>query len=238
MRLFFYELSRPKATAKHLAGLSDDLKLSTAQEATARACGYRNWHELASSNPATGLPLPSSTEQDVSVVAALADALELGDNAVLDVVAKTKLIDGKAWTHERHQDCRNSLRRQRGRLTATQIARGKAEAPHRLQPLHEHDDCVRMAYEWLDAQVKTKGVTSRTFALKHIIETWAGRYISTSDVVVAAQMHPNVHGTYPHFNISSRLTQPSDARLAGIGEAFKHYYRERLDPTVYRRRED
>ena len=70
-------------------------------------------------------------------------------------------------------------------------------------------------------------------ALKHIIEAWGGRYVSTSDVEVAATLHPEIRGTYPHFNISARLTEPSKNRLAGISEAFKHDYNARHDPKTY-----
>ena len=99
---------------------------------------------------------------------------------------------------------------------------------------HEHNDCIRMAYEWLDAQIKIKNPTSKRFALKHIIEEWAGRYVSTSDVDVAAYMHPDIHGKYPNFNISARLTEPSTDRLKSIPEAFKHQYRERHNSSVYK----
>jgi hypothetical protein len=70
--------------------------------------------------------------------------------------------------------------------------------------LHEHDDCIRLAYAWLDAQKKTKKINYRKSANKHEIEKWAGRYISQSDVEVAAELHADVVGIYPHFNISSR----------------------------------
>lgn len=101
-------------------------------------------------------------------------------------------------------------------------------------PHHEHNDCIRIAYEWLDAQKKTQNSTSATYALKHIIEKWAGRYVSTSDVEVAAHLHPEIKGKYPHFNISARLTEPSTERLKSISEAFKHSYRERYDSSVYK----
>lgn len=101
-------------------------------------------------------------------------------------------------------------------------------------PLHEHLDCVRMAYEWLDAQKKTRTATTATNPLKHFIEKWAGRYVSTSDVEVAAYMHPDIKGVYPYFNISARLTEPSTERLKGISEAFKHSYRDRYDPSIYK----
>lgn len=103
------------------------------------------------------------------------------------------------------------------------------EAPH-----HEHNDCIRIAYEWLDAQKKTQNFTTKTWALKHLVERWAGRYVSTSDVEVAANLHPDVKGKYPHFNISARLTEPSTDRLKNISEAFSQSQRERHDKSIYK----
>lgn len=114
----------------------------------------------------------------------------------------------------------------------SQVKYSLAEGGH-----HEHNDCIRMAYEWLDAQRKTKLPTKKTYALKHIIEKWAGRYVSTTDVDVAAFMHPEIHGNYPYFNISARLTEPSTNRLKGISEAFKHSNTKKNDSSVYKLRE-
>jgi len=88
-----------------------------------------------------------------------------------------------------------------------------------FQPRHEHNDCIRMAYEWLDAQLTTKG--TRAADWKHIIERWCGRYITDADVEIAAFMHPKIDGKYPKYNIGKRLTLPSSQRLVGIGEAGK-----------------
>ena len=119
-------------------------------------------------------------------------------------------------------------------ITDESIARAKANTKYSLErPNHEHNDCIRIAFEWLDAQKKIKGFTTKTYALKHIIEKWGGRYVSTSDVEVAACMHAEIKGVYPHFNISARLTEPSTARLEGISEAFKQNYRERHDSKEY-----
>jgi len=119
-------------------------------------------------------------------------------------------------------------------LTDEQIAVGKQNAPISLDGHHEHDDCIRIAYEWLDAQVKTKNPVQRTRALKHIIENWAGRYVSQSDVEVAAWLHPDIVGEYPRFNVSMRMTRPSDRRLDGIGEAGKHpNYQEKQSAYKY-----
>lgn len=86
---------------------------------------------------------------------------------------------------------------------------------------HQHHDCIRLAYTWLDAQKKTKSVCHQV-DLKHIIENWAGRYVSSSDVLVAASLHPDIMGSYPRFNISKIFTHPSSFRRLGIGEANKH----------------
>jgi hypothetical protein len=104
---------------------------------------------------------------------------------------------------------------------------------------HEHNDCVRIAYQWLDAQVKIKNPCSRFYPVKHLIEKWAGRYVSTSDVKIAAYLHPDITGNYPTFNISSRLTEPSLSRLEGLAQAFTQpNYREGHNPKIYKNNED
>lgn len=94
-------------------------------------------------------------------------------------------------------------------------------------PSQQPNDCVRIAYEWLDAQQTIGTAQKHGFALKHLIEKWGGRYVSQYDVEVAAYMHPSIKGTYPHYNISARLTLPADDRLEGIEEALTQMnYRE------------
>lgn len=122
-------------------------------------------------------------------------------------------------------------------LTAEQIADGKRRAKHRTMGdvNHEHDDCIRIAYAWLDAQ-KTRAAPFTNgphVALKHLIEKWGGRYVSEADVTVAALLHPKIEGTYPYFNLSLRRTLPSFVRLEGIAQAnTMQNYRDRM------RRED
>ncbi|PKP78619.1 MAG: hypothetical protein CVT81_03010 [Alphaproteobacteria bacterium HGW-Alphaproteobacteria-3] len=124
-------------------------------------------------------------------------------------------------------------------LTANQIEKGKQTTTYtESDPRHEHDDCVRIAYEWLDAQPKLKGHSRSARPIKHLIERWAGRYVSTSDVEVAAHLHPEIRGRYPYFNLSSRLVEPSLERLRNIGEANKHSnYRDDHQLTDYSSRE-
>ncbi len=43
-------------------------------------------------------------------------------------------------------------------LTAADIQKAKSTTLYSPgDVLHEHDDCIRMAYEWIDAQIVTKG---------------------------------------------------------------------------------
>ena len=125
-------------------------------------------------------------------------------------------------------------------LTAQQIAAAKRNCryEHRADIFHEHDDCIRIAYEWLDAQNVRSTPNGKSRPLKHIIEKWAGRYVSQSDVEVAAAMHPRIRGKYPDFNLSARLVLPADKRLDGIGEALTQGYRDRMDTKAYALRED
>lgn len=120
-------------------------------------------------------------------------------------------------------------------LTSEQISAAKSgfRYSHPSDVLHEHDDCIRLAYEWLDAQNVRASGSKKFRPLKHIIEKWAGRYISQSDVEVAAALHPRIHGKYPDFNLSARLIQPNDRRLEGISEALTQNYRDRMDPKTY-----
>ncbi|MDQ3077960.1 MAG: hypothetical protein M3Q83_03855 [Pseudomonadota bacterium] len=125
-------------------------------------------------------------------------------------------------------------------LTAEQIAAAKkgVRYEHPREVFHEHDDCIRMAYEWLDAQNVRATLSGKSRPLKHIIEKWAGRYVSQSDVEVAAAMHPHIRGRYPDFNLSARMVLPSDKWLEGIKEALTQGYREQLDLKTYALRED
>ncbi len=121
------------------------------------------------------------------------------------------------------------------KITDEQIEQAKQHMEYVTgNPLHQHNDCVRIAYEWLDAQVKTVSPLRRAFALKHLIEKWGARYVSQSDVELAAELHPEIKGKYPYYNISTKLTLPDEERLVGIGEAFAHpNYRDHQTAETY-----
>jgi hypothetical protein len=123
-------------------------------------------------------------------------------------------------------------------ITDEDIEAAKARTRYTDQPHHEHNDCIRLAYEWLDAQKTVKVAPRKYLPLKHIIEKWAGRYVSQTDVDVAATIHADVRGVYPNFNLSTRLTRPNDRRLTCIGEALTQGYRDRINETRYALIED
>jgi hypothetical protein len=118
-------------------------------------------------------------------------------------------------------------------ISDREIDAAKQNTRYSQEAHHEHNDCIRMAYEWLDAQKTVKVAQRKYLPLKHIIEKWAGRYVSQSDVEVAATMHPRLQGHYPNYNLSARLTRPNDRRLGGISEALSQGYRDRINETRY-----
>ena len=118
-------------------------------------------------------------------------------------------------------------------LTDKEIEAAKLRIKRNADTFHEHNDCIRLAYEWLDAQKTISSPNGKFRPLKHIIEKWAGRYVSQSDVEVAAVLHPRISGKYADFNLSARLVLPNDRRLSGIGEALTQNQRERLERDVY-----
>ena len=100
-------------------------------------------------------------------------------------------------------------------------AKKNAKHPNRV---YEHNDCIRMAYEWLDAQRTIK--RQRMGDWKHLVEYWCGRHISDADIEIAALLHPSIqvriYRRMTILNVSMRLVLPRGDRLRGISEAFAH----------------
>jgi len=112
MRISFPDLSRPKAAAKLLSRLSNGVTLSSAHEATARAAGYRDWHELAQASPASvkaGFDLGTAKQ----VVLGIADRLELLPGDVQYAVAKARLLGSGPWALDDHLALTTSVWRER-----------------------------------------------------------------------------------------------------------------------------
>jgi len=118
-------------------------------------------------------------------------------------------------------------------ITADQIFRTKLilNLSHLEQ---EHDENVRIAYEWLDAQAITKAPMGKRDNILRLIDDWGGRKISQTDIDIAVYLHPDTKGDYPTYNIDSRLTLPSAERLRGIGESFRNRIEEQYMLVNYR----
>ena len=119
-------------------------------------------------------------------------------------------------------------------ITDEQIKDAKASTPYSLEPHHMNDDdSIRAAYNWLDAQPKLRGLTTKPLAIKHIIERWAGFYVSLTDVEVAAHMHPDIYGSYPVYNIHCNFVHPLDCRLVGLIHHRYNLPTRRYDDKTY-----
>ena len=139
-------------------------------------------------------------------------------------------------------------------LTDAQIERGKQEVMlgkwyslENIEQHHEHHDCIRIAYEWIDAQTKTKHPQETVW--KSYVESWGERSVSTSDIDVAAYLHPDVKlkkihprdgsSSYILLNISKKIIIPSKKRLNNIREAFQHpSYATKVDWSKYKQEDD
>lgn len=99
---------------------------------------------------------------------------------------------------------------------------------------HQHDDCVRIAFEWLSAQKRTKTISGH-FSHKHDMERWAGRYVCSHDVELAAHILgiPVKNG---RMGISKNTVLPCFSRLDLIEQVNIHVYLPSLDS--YRRFEE
>jgi hypothetical protein len=100
MRIPFPDSSRPKAAAKLLSRISRDVNLAGAQEAIARATGYRDWHDLAGARA----PYPYGFDLDEAkhVILTIADALELLPGDVQYAVSKARLLSNTPWSLDDH----------------------------------------------------------------------------------------------------------------------------------------
>lgn len=97
MRISFCNIARPKAAAKQLSRLSPEVTLARAQEALARATGYRDWHELTGSGTspvASDFSIPTLTP----VVLSLVDTLGLEAGDVQFAISKARMVGPAPWS--------------------------------------------------------------------------------------------------------------------------------------------
>ncbi len=110
-------------------------------------------------------------------------------------------------------------------LTEKQIINAKKVTNFRWKPpYHQHNDCIRIACEWLQAQIKLKNKTpqrQREVPIVQLIEDWGRRSVSIDDILVAAKIL-KLKGGYHSLNISLKRTFPSKKRLLRINQAGLH----------------
>ncbi|MFJ5446079.1 hypothetical protein ACIKP9_07550 [Methylobacillus methanolivorans] len=100
-------------------------------------------------------------------------------------------------------------------------------------PVHQNNDCIRIAYAWLDAQTKTANLREVPVSQRGLIRSWGGALVMYADIIVAAELHPEIHGTYPNLNLSKELTLPDQARLARIVGANVHPGLQQFEPSRF-----
>ncbi|WP_166507031.1 hypothetical protein [Frigidibacter mobilis] len=107
-------------------------------------------------------------------------------------------------------------------FTDRQIAAALAEERRvhiERDAVQEHPDCVRIAIAWLDAQTRLARSHIGVYVpLKHMVEGWGGRYLSTLDLMAGARLL-GIRGAYPWLGISRKFVLPDLARLQVIGQA-------------------
>lgn len=119
-------------------------------------------------------------------------------------------------------------------LSDETIALAKARANYAgFVPVHQNNDCIRIAYAWLDAQIKTAVPSEVPMSQRGLIRSWGGALVMYGDIIVAAEMHPDIHGIYPSLNLSSELTLPDPVRLVNIAGANEHPALKQFDTSRF-----
>lgn len=92
MRIFFNNSNRPLAAAKLLTRYVNHVKLSAAQEAIAKATGYRDWHDL--NNSISPIETARACDLDIAktVILAVADTLQSSHGDVQYALTKSRLF--------------------------------------------------------------------------------------------------------------------------------------------------
>ena len=119
-------------------------------------------------------------------------------------------------------------------LSVEAIAFAKQRANYAaFVPVHHNDDCIRIAYAWLDAQIKSSSLSEVPVSQRGLIRSWGGALVMYGDIIVAAELHPEVFGIYPLLNLSNELTYPDPARLTTIVGANEHSSLNQFDPAHF-----
>lgn len=92
MRIHFSNTDRPKAAAKLLVRETENVKLADAQEAIARAIGYRDWYDFtAASKPGTPTTILQAAEWK-AVILSVTDALGVGYGDVQYALMRSRVM--------------------------------------------------------------------------------------------------------------------------------------------------
>lgn len=126
-----------------------------------------------------------------------------------------------------------------GYISSEQIAEAKEKVDYdpASSVHHKNDDAIRIAYEWLDAQTRTKSVNRKYIVSNNLIPCWGGLYVSRSDIEVAAFLHPEIKGKHRYYNIGKLLVLPNDVRLENIKSAKTQSYTVHHPEKIYKRQE-
>lgn len=113
-----------------------------------------------------------------------------------------------------------SLIKRKTMIQESSIEAAKEEAVYVNRPTEysfENDDHIRIAYEFIDVQTKTKNVSGRSqqglLQWRTQVRCWSGFKISQEDFEVAVCLHPDVRGTYPYYTMSNKLVLPCALRI-------------------------
>ncbi len=92
MRIHFPNIDRPKTAAKLLSAAVADITLSKAQNALARAAGYRDWRELSRSPVAFGQFTTPDFPEYLALNRAIADDLAIESGYVHYALSRSRVI--------------------------------------------------------------------------------------------------------------------------------------------------
>lgn len=92
MRIHFTSTDIPKAAAKILVREGGGIKLSSAQEAIAKATGYRDWHELTASAAEKIAIAPPDSPTAKALVLSIADRLGVRHGDVEFALTRSRLL--------------------------------------------------------------------------------------------------------------------------------------------------
>lgn len=115
MRFFFPNLNRPRKASKRLCAAFPVIPLSSIQRAIAKACGYRDWHELEINHAANEptildeyLTEGAFHDRAIALTRSLTVSLNAHDGDVQAALPDIRLTGNRTFTHEDHEVIRTA----------------------------------------------------------------------------------------------------------------------------------